>query len=65
MKILERTMDIKNINLKGLAIKELPNSTIVMAKKGIYVPEKKIILVEQMTEQESLLLMGVKGGLIV
>ena len=44
--------------LKGLVIEESPNSLIVTAKKKIYVPEKKIILMDQMTERESELLMG-------
>ena len=61
-------MSIGNVDLKGLVIEESPNSIIVTAKKKIYVPEKKIILMDQMTEHESELFMGVcknKGGLIV
>lgn len=68
MKTYEEIMSIGNVNLKGLVIEESPNSLIVTAKKKIYVPEKKIILMDQMTEQESQFLMGVnkiKGGLIV
>ena len=68
MKGLEGIMSIGNIDLKGLVIEESPNSLIVTAKKKIYVPEKKIILMDQMTERESELFMGVsknKGGLIV
>ena len=56
------------MDLKDLVIEESPNSLIVTAKKKIYLPEKKIILMDQMTEQESRFLMGMsknKGGLIV
>lgn len=68
MKGFERIMSIGNIDLKGLVIEESPNSLIVTAKKKIYVPEKKIILMDQMTECESELFMVAnknKGGLIV
>lgn len=68
MKTFEEIMSIGNVNLKGLVIEESPNSLIVTAKKKIYVPEKKIILMDQMTERESQFLMGVskiKGGLIL
>ena len=68
MKNYEGIMSIGNMDLKDLVVEESPNSLIVTAKKKIYVPEKKIILMDQMTEQESRFLMGVsknKGGLIV
>ena len=68
MKGIEGIMSIGNMDLKGLVIEESPNSLIVTAKKKIYVPEKKIILMDQVTEQESRFLTGVsknKGGLIV
>lgn len=68
MKGFEGIMSIGNVDLKGLVIEESPNSLIVTAKKKIYVPEKKIILMDQMTERESELFMSVsknKGGLIV
>ena len=68
MKSFEEIMSIGNVDLKGLVIEEAPNSLIVTAKKKIYVPEKKIILMDQMTEHESELFIGVsknKGGLIV
>lgn len=68
MKDFEGIMSIGNVDLKGLVIEESPNSLIVTAKKKIYVPEKRIILMDQMTEHESELFMGVsknKGGLIV
>ena len=68
MKSFEEIMSIGNVDLKGLVIEEAPNSLIVTTKKKIYVPEKKIILMDQMTEHESELFIGVsnnKGGLIV
>lgn len=68
MKNYEGILSIGNMDLKDLVVEELPNSLIVTAKKKIYVPEKKIILMDQTTEQESRFLMGVsknKGGLIV
>lgn len=68
MKNYEGILSIGNMDLKDLVVEELPNSLIVTAKKKIYVPEKKIILMDQTTEQESWFLMGVsknKGGLIV
>jgi hypothetical protein len=68
MKGFEGIMSIGNVDLKGVVIEESSNSLTVTAKKKIYVPEKKIILMDQMTEHESELFMGVsknKGGLIV
>lgn len=64
----EGIMSVGNFDLKGLVVEESPNSLIVTAKEKIYVPAKKIILMDQMTERESELFMGVcknKGGLIV
>ena len=68
MKNYKGIMSIGNMDLKGLVIEESPNSLVVTAKKKIYVPEKKIIHMDQVTEQESRFLMGVsknKGGWIV
>lgn len=68
MKNFEGIMSIGNVDLKDLVIEESPNSLIVTAKKKIYVPEKTIILMDQMTDQESRLLIGLsknKGGLVV
>lgn len=68
MKNYEGIMSIGNVDLKGLAIEESSDSLIVTAKKKVYVPEKKIILMNQATEQETRFLMGVnknQGGLIV
>lgn len=68
MKNYEEILSTGNVNLKGLVIEQSPNSLVVTAKKKICVPEKKIILMDQVTEQESQFLMGMsknKGGLIV
>ena len=68
MKNYEEILSTGNVNLKGLVIEQSPNSLIVTAKKKICVPEKKIIIMDQVTEQESRFLMGMsknKGGLIV
>ena len=68
MKNYEGIMSIGNMDLNDLVIEESPNSLIVTAKQKIYALEKKIIFMDQMTEQESQFLTGVsknKGGLIV
>lgn len=68
MKGFDGVMSIWNIDLKRLVAEESSSSLIVMAKGKNYVPEKKIILMNQMTEHESELFMvasKTKGGLIV
>ncbi len=68
MKNYEEIMNILNEDLKGLVIEESSNSLIVTARKKIYIPEKKIILMDQMTEHGSQFLIDAyksKGGLIV
>lgn len=68
MKIFDEIMSIWNIDLKGLVIEYFPNSLFITVRKTIHVHEKKIILMDNMTEQESDLFRGVsknKGGLIV
>ena len=68
MKNYEEIMSIGNVNLKGLVIEKSSNSLIFTAKKKIYVPERKIILMDQVNEQESQFLMSAnknKGGIIV
>lgn len=68
MKNNEGIMSIGNMDLKDLVIEESPNSLIITPKKKIYFPEKKIILMDQMTEREADLFNKVnknKGGLIV
>lgn len=59
MKSFEEIMSVGNINLMGLVIEESPSSLIVAAKKNFYVSEKKSILMDQMTERESELFVGV------
>ena len=68
MKSFEEIMSIGNVDLKGFAVERSSDSPLVMVKKKILVPERKIILMDQLTEQESQLLLGVnknKGGWIV
>lgn len=68
MRTFNEIMGVGNADLKGLIMEKLPDSPIVTAKKKLYVPERKLILMDQLTEQESRFLMGVsknKGGLIV
>lgn len=68
MKDFEKSMNMGNIDLRGLMIEESPNSLMITAKKTIYVPEKKIILMEQMTEQVVQPMMSLiknKGGRII
>ncbi len=68
MKTFEKNLNTGNVDLRGLVIEEIPNSLLVTAKKELYVPEKKIILLDEITEREAKLLMGATnhmGGLIV
>ena len=68
MKSFEEIMSVGNVDLMGLVIEESPSSLIVAAKKKFNVSEKKIIFMDQMTERESGLFVGVsnnKEGLIV
>lgn len=51
-----------------LTVKDSLNSAIVTVHKQFYIPEKKIILADQFTEKESLILESMthkKGGLIL
>lgn len=68
MKGFEDIRCIGNGALKGLVMEESPNSLLIAARKKIYVPEKKIVLMDQITEQEALFIKSAakhKGGLIV
>ena len=68
MKDFEKIMSTSNVNLKGLIVEESPESLLITARKEIYVPEKKIVLMDQISEQESQFLKSIiknKGGLIV
>lgn len=68
MKDFEKIVCMGNTELKGLVVEESPNSLIVTAKKKIYVPNKKIILMDQISAQESQFIMDItknKGGIVV
>ena len=68
MKGFEDIKCIGNGALKGLVMEESPNSLLIAARKKIYVPEKRIVLMDQITEQEALFIKNAakhKGGLIV
>lgn len=68
MNDFEKIMDTRNVNLKGLIVEKSPNSLLITARREFYVPEKRIILMDQISEQESQLSKSItksKGGLIV
>lgn len=68
MKCFEKITGISNVNLKGLIVEKSPESLLITAQREIYVPEKKIILMDQISEQESQFLKSITknmGGLIV
>ena len=68
MKNFENFMHTENVQLKSLVIEETPGSLLVMAKKKIFVPEKKFVLMDHMNEQETQFFLKEtqhKGGLIV
>ena len=52
MRTFNEIMGVGNADLKGLIMEKLPDSPIVTAKKKLYVPERKLILMDQLTEQE-------------
>ena len=53
--------------IKNFIIQELENSDILLAKQEFIVPEKKIILLDEINEEEKTLLkkLGYRGGFIV
>ena len=57
MKRFEETMSIENVNLEELIDEKAPDSSLFIAKKRIYVPNKEIILLDQVSEQEYRFLM--------
>ena len=68
MKGFEGIMSIGNVDLKGLIIEESPNSLIVTAKKKVYVPDRGIILRDQMRSaslSSSWKSAKIRGGLII
>lgn len=68
MKSFEERMNLGNIDFKGMVIDELPDSLLVIANQKIHILEKRIILMNQVSKQESQFLMSIaetKGGLII
>lgn len=57
----------ENEFIKNVKIQETDNSIILFAKREIIVPEKKIVLLDEINEEEKKILMehGYKGGIIV
>lgn len=53
--------------IKSFIIQELENSDILLEKQEFIVPEKKIILLDEINEEEKTMLkkLGYKGGIIV
>ena len=53
--------------IKNFIIQELENSDILLAKQEFIVPEKKIILLDEINEEEKTMLkkLGYRGGFIV
>lgn len=52
--------------IENMTIHECENSHIIIAKREIYVPEKKIILLDEVKEEPNLVKMfKTKGGLIL
>lgn len=45
-----------NDALRGISVQENEDSLLVVAKKEIIVPEKRIVLLDQVTEEEARLL---------
>ena len=59
---IKRIMNIEDANLNGLIIEETSESQLLLAKKKLYIPEKKIVLLDCVSELESQLLWGVTKG---
>lgn len=53
--------------MKNMTIKESDNSHILIAKRELIVPEKKIVLLDEMTTDEMKIMktIGYKGGIIL
>ena len=53
--------------IKNFIIQELENSDILLAKQEFIVPEKKLILLDEINEEEKTMLkkLGYRGGFIV
>lgn len=50
---------IGNVNLKGLNVEKSSDSLLITARREIYVSEEKIILMDQISEQESQFVNGI------
>lgn len=58
----------ENFLLQGVSICEPNDSLIAIAKKEMFIPEKKIVLLDEMTEEESVMFQSLgayKGGRIL
>ena len=57
----------ENEFMKNVKIQEMDNSIILLAKQEIIVPEKKIVLLDEINDEENQILkkLGYKGGIIV
>lgn len=57
----------ENEFIKNVKIQEMDNSIIHLAKQEIIVPEKKIVLLDEINNEEKQILkkLGYKGGIIV
>jgi len=57
----------ENEFIKNVKIQEMDNSIILLAKQEIIVPEKKIVLLDEINNEEKQILkkLGYKGGIIV
>ena len=57
----------ENEFIKNVKIQEMDNSIILLAKQEIIVPEKKIVLLDEINNEEKQILkkFGYKGGIIV
>lgn len=68
MKGLTEIIGIEKLALQGVILEKSSHSPLVIAKKEIYLPEKKIIRTGQAPEQEALFVRGAAanmGGLIL
>ena len=57
----------ENEFIKNVKIQEMDNSIILLAKQEIIVPEKKIVLLDEINTEEKQILkkLGYKGGISV
>lgn len=57
----------ENEFIRNVKIQEMDNSIILLAKQEIIVPEKKIVLLDEINNEEKQILekLGYKGGIIV